>query len=89
MKSPKNFQQVAFGKAVPSVEDRRQVSGSRFVIESNAHQRHRLNYAEAVFQTPAEQLSIAGRQEKSGTLKLNGCADQGFQFFIGLTDRMT
>ena len=48
-----------------------------------------MNQAQAVFQAPAEQVSIAGRQEKSAAWEPRSRTDQRLQTLVSLGDGMS
>jgi hypothetical protein len=48
-------------------QDGRQERALGLVVEAQAHQRHRLDHAQAVRQTPAKQLAVTHRQEEAGS----------------------
>jgi hypothetical protein len=50
--------QIPDAATQPSKEYRRQPRASRIVVESGAHERHRLNDSQAVCQTPAQEDAI-------------------------------
>src|SRR5215470_15362374 len=58
------------------------------VVETDAHERHWMDHAESMVQTPPEQLPVAGWQEKTGTWERRCRPDEGFQRFVRLADGM-
>ncbi len=71
-----------------SVDNRRQKCPLRFVVETHTHEREGLHHAETVRQTPAEQLPIARRQEKSWPHELCGGTDERLDLGVALAHGM-
>lgn len=76
------------GQGPSSVEDRRQKHLCGLIVETNAHERHWLDYAQPVFQTPAKQLPVAGGQEEAGTQERWCRPDESFHIFVRLAHSM-
>src|SRR5262249_5750316 len=71
-----------------SIKDRSQKRPCGLSVETNTHERHRLDYAQPVLQTPAEQCTVAGGQEEPWTQERWGRPDERFQLFVCLAYRM-
>jgi hypothetical protein len=75
-----------FGPAEDSVQHGREIGAGRLVVEPNRHQRHHLNYAQTMGQTPLEQRRIAHRHEDARPAERFYGADQRHQVEGGLPD---
>jgi hypothetical protein len=71
-----------------SKHDGRQPCPGRFVIKPQAHQRHRLDDSQAVFQAPPQQRAIPGWHQNSGAAEGFCRSDQRLHVQIGLSRRM-
>src|SRR5712691_6010872 len=71
-----------------SVQHRREVCACGFVVEADGHQGHLMREAQAVLQTPAKQLAIARRQQKTSAVEGRCGADQRLEALVGLGDRV-
>src|SRR5687767_12267087 len=71
-----------------SVNNRGQEDPPRLVVEPQAHERQGLDHAEAVRQTPAEQLPIPRRQQKAWSHERRGGPDQGLEIGVTLAHGM-
>src|SRR5919108_1611763 len=71
-----------------SVKNRGQKGALRLVVEAQAHQRHGLDHAEAICQTPAEQLAVARRQQKARPEECWGGPDQRLELGVALAHGM-
>jgi hypothetical protein len=59
------------------------------VIETDSHQRHLEDKPQPTFKTPFESLTIARRQQETGSAELSGCADQCHQILVCQGDTVT
>ena len=71
-----------------SVQDRWEKRPGRLLIETTAHERHRIDRAQAMRQAPAEQLRIPRGQQEPWAADRRCRADQRFQILIRPTDSM-
>jgi len=70
-------------------ENGRQKSAPRLVVQSQAHQGHRLGDPQALTQAPTKHLAVARGQQKSRTRYLRRSGDQSLQIVIGIGHGMT
>src|ERR671923_103942 len=71
-----------------SVKNRGRKGALRLVVEAQAQQRHGLDHAETMCQTPAEQLAVARRQQKARPDERRGGPDQRLELGVALTHGM-
>src|SRR6266404_1263301 len=74
--------------ASSSVQHRREVGAGRLIVETDRHQIHLMREAETVPQTPAKQLPVARRQQKTPAVEGRCGADQRLEALVGLGDRV-
>src|SRR6478609_6152514 len=74
--------------ALGSVENGRQERAARFVVKSQAHQGQWLGHAQTLVQAPAENLTIAARQQKTRAGKFRCGGNHRFQSVVVLRHGM-
>jgi hypothetical protein len=60
----------------------------RLVMRVKAHQGHRLDDAQPSLQAPAQHLAVACRKQETRLREFRRRADQGFQVFVALPNRV-
>src|SRR5512132_2515012 len=71
-----------------SVKNRGQKGALWLVVEAQAHQRHGLDHAETMRQTPAEDLAVTCRQQKAWPDARRGGPDQRLELGVALAHGM-